>query len=209
MHSDRLETIFRRDLDRLPGLTEGEWIPSSRRLSPTLGIVHLGALLTAILMTIGAGLSLQAIRDARPEPESGAATSSDQLFFVAEPGAAPTGVGPSGQLSLLCQPGQAPLLDVSHPPPPGTLPGTGAASPEAAFRRARPHIKEFTVFPFGETQPARGWDDPRLGGGPIWVAAGNETFIVLRIGSPADRSWFAYPATFIQCMPSPSLRQRP
>ena len=208
MQSDRLETIFRRDLDRLPGLRDDEWIPSSRRSSPTLRLGHLAALLAAILIMVGVGLSLRAIRNAQPVPESGTATLSDQLFIVSEPGAAPTSVGASGQLSLLCQPGQLPLLDVSHPPPPGTLPGTGAASPEAAFRRAKTEVGEFTLFPFGESQPARGWDDPRLGKGPIWLVAGTETFVVLRIGGPADGGWFAYPARFIQCM-SPPSRQRP
>jgi hypothetical protein len=209
MQSDRLETIFRRDLDRLPGLTEDEWIPSSRRGSPQLGIVRLAALVAAVLLAIGVGLSLQAIRLAQPYPESGVATFSNQPFIVAQAGSPPPSSHPSSPLALpVCPRGQAPLLDVSYPPPPGTVLETGAANPEAAFRRARPDVGVFVIFPFGESLPASGWDDPRLGRGPIWIVAGNENLVVMRLGGP-DQKWFAYPARFIECMTPPSPRQPP
>lgn len=209
MQSDRLETIFRRDLDRLPGLTEDEWIPASRRRSPQLGIVHLAALAVAVFIAVGLGLSLQAIRLAQPPTESGAATFGDQPFIVTQTGAPPSSTNSSSPLALpVCPRGQVPHLDVSHPPPPGPAPATGASNPEAALRRARPDVGQFTIYPFGESEPARGWDDARLGAGPIWIIAGGENLIVMRLGGP-EHYWFAYPARFIECTTPPFPRERP
>ena len=129
-------------------------------------------------------------RDAR-----GAYPLSSFLFIpsgVATPQVAPRPAG-----LPICPPGQLPVLDVQHGPPPGDQPGSGAASAEEAFRRTYPTITDFTMYPLGSGEPTR---DPRgLGPGPIWVVAGSQTFVSMYIGEPGLRSWFAHPATFVAC----------
>jgi len=209
MPSERLETIFRRDLDRLPGLAEDQWVPRSRPRS-RFGAGHVFAVLGITVLALGTGLSLQAIRNTQPADDGGAATSAEPPFFiVTEESAASPGASPEVALTWppMCPRGQAPLLDVAHPPPPGTIPGTGVPGPDAAFRRARPNVSEYTMYVWGDTQPLRGPDDPRITTAPIWIVAGSETFVAITMGGP--HSWFAYPAKFIRCKTLPTQVPRP
>lgn len=84
------------------------------------------------------------------------------------------------------------LLDITFPPPPGSLPGTGAASAEEAFRRTFPRVSEFKMFPLGTGS------DSQM---PVWiVAATGETYIAQGLGAAdAKNIWFAYPAKFVRC----------
>ena len=83
-------------------------------------------------------------------------------------------------------------LDITQPPPPGPLPGTGAASAEEAFRRAFPSVSDFKMFPGGTGNDSRA---------PVWIVAGSgETYIALAPGSADGKNnWFAYPAKFVRC----------
>lgn len=213
MPSEQLETIFRRDLDRLPGLAEDQLVPRSRsRPRSRFGAGHVFAVLGMTVLALGIGLSLQAIRNAQPADDSGAATSAEPFFIVTEESAASPSVSPEVALTWppMCPRGQAPLLDVAHPPPPGTIPGTGVSGPDAAFRRARPNASEYTMFVWGDAQPLRGPGDPRITGAPIWIVAGSETFVAIVLGgAPRENSWFAYPAKFIRCMTPPNQVPRP
>ncbi len=208
MPSERLETIFRRDLDRLPGLAEDQWVPRSRSRS-RFGADHVFAVLGIAVLALAIGLSL---RNAQPADDGGAATSAEPFFIVAEESAASPSASPEVALTgpPMCPRGQAPLLDVAHPPPPGTIPGTGVSGPDAAFRRARPNVSEYTMFVWGDAQPLRGPGDPRITGAPIWIVAGSETFVAIRLGGPPhENSWFAYPAKFMRCMTPPNQVPRP
>jgi hypothetical protein len=96
-------------------------------------------------------------------------------------------------------------LDIKFPPPPGSVPGTGAPSAEEAFRRAFPSVTDFKWFPGGSSpdfhSPEQVW---------VWVvAASGETYIVTNTG-PSDRvnSWFAYPAKFVRCHTPQEIRDR-
>lgn len=211
MPSDRLETIFQRDLDRLPGLAEGEWLPRQRRRGARLSVGTIGALAALALAVVVVGLSLQAIRDATPTTADGAAASPP--FMTTEPGAG----GFTSSTSIIaghaltgapsCPAGQLPWIDVAHPPPPGTVPGTGAASADAAFRKANPTVTDFRMYAWGGSEPVQD-DDPRVRGwAPVWIVAGNETYIAEVIGRVGDRnSWFAYPAKFMGCRTPANVR---
>jgi len=207
MPSEHFETIFRRDLDRLPGLADDEWLPRVRA-RPHLTRGGVGALTAIALLAIVVGLSLQAVRDAQVTQSGGAATASS-YFIAVEPGAeaSSTSIIANALMgSPVCPVGQLPWIAISHPSPPGDLPGTGAASADAAVRRANPTVTEFMMYPWGDSQPARG-DDPRIrGGGPVWIVAGSETFVAQAPGRAGDaNNWFAYPAKFMGCKaPSPA-----
>lgn len=216
MPSERLETIFRRDLDRLEGLGDHEWIPPVRRsgLRITVGGIAALAAIGVVLMVVA--LSVQAARDAQLAQEDTAATSNP-YFVVGSQGSAASATpsaSPAASTSAwlssapICPRGQLVGLDTTHPPPPGSLPGSGAASAEAAFRRANPAVTEFKMYPWGESQPASG-DDPRLRDAPVWIVAGDQTYIANRIGSPSNVSWFAYPAKVIGCRTPTNLRTGP
>lgn len=214
MPSERFDAIFRRDLDRLPGLAEDEWVPRARRSTVRMSVGHAVAALAVVLLAIGIGVSLEAIRNSQLADDGGAATSDEPFFIVAEQGAAATpSTSPMPALAgpPVCPPGQLPWLAITHPPPPGTVPGTGAASPEAAFRRAQPTVSEFTMFAWGDSQPLSGPNDPRVHTGPVWiVAASGETYIAMAPGAAdAKNNWFAYPAKFMGCRTPPSDRPRP
>lgn len=96
-----------------------------------------------------------------------------------------------------CPAGQTPALDVTNPPPPGPLPGSGSANAEAAFRKAQPAASSFDMYPFGSDQKAQSPAD--FGRGPVWIVAGDETFIAMVLGQPDSSNWFAYPAKFLGC----------
>jgi len=91
------------------------------------------------------------------------------------------------------------LLDIASPPRPGSVPSTGAASAEDAFRRTFPEVAEFKMFPFGTSA------DSRM---PVWiVAATGETYIAQTVGAAdAKNSWFAYPAKFVRCRSPQEVR---
>jgi hypothetical protein len=103
---------------------------------------------------------------------------------------------PTATAAVPVCPGQTPILDVATPPPPGDAPGTGSPDAQAAFRRANPRITDFTMFPLGSDQPTTA---PGTGSGPVWIVAGNSTFIALAPGAPGPNNWFAYPARFMGC----------
>lgn len=205
MPSENFESIFRRDLDRLPGLADDEWVPPARRPHLRLTLGGAGALAATALLVLVVGLTLQAIRDSQLVQEDSTDTSKPD-FIVAETG---TGASsPSGSAitavaltgAPMCPAGQLPRIAVSHPTPPGDLPGTGAASADAAFRRGNPTVTEFKMYPWGESQAVRG-DDPRIrASGPVWIVAGSETYIAQAPGtSGGANNWFAYPAKFMGC----------
>jgi hypothetical protein len=176
-----------------------------RRLSvPGLTAATGIALLALVVVLIAPG-----IRDAQVAQVHNA-TVADAYYIAAESDGNAASVGGSVMASALsgtpaCPAGQLPWIAVSHPPPPGPQPGTGAASAEAAFRRANPTITEFTMYPFGGRQPVQGDG----GHGPVWIVAGDETFIAQAPGRSGDpNKWFAFPATFMGCRTPPpgSLR---
>jgi hypothetical protein len=211
LRSDGLETIFQRDIDRLPGLSDNEWLPRVRSRRRRFTLSGLSTLAALALMVVVVGLSIQAVRDAQPSVSEGAAAMP--AFITTEPGAgaltSSTSIIASNPLmgAPSCPPGQLPWIDVAHPPPPGSVPGTGAASAAAAFRRARPSVTEFTMYPWGSNQPAQD-DDPRIRGS-VWIVAGSETYIAEAPGRPGDtNNWFAYPAKFMGCRtPPPAMRR--
>lgn len=213
MPLDGLYAVFRRDLDRLPGLPDDEWVPGPRRSAGRIGIRHALAAFGILLVAIAIGLSLQSIRSAQPGDDAAVGTPQEQFFIEAQAGTLPS-ASPIPALAgpPQCPRGQAPWLRVDSPPPPGTLPGTGVAGPDAAFRRARPTASAFTMFKWGDPVALRGPDDPRISSAPVWIVAGDETFVATVIGGPPyDRSWFAYPATFMGCrtLPSPTRITEP
>jgi hypothetical protein len=89
-------------------------------------------------------------------------------------------------------------LDITFPPPPGTLPGTGAMSAEEALRRTFPHVTDFRMFPGGSAATGH------------WIiAASGETYVAYIIGSTtAPNNWFAYPAKFVRCHTPQEVRDR-
>jgi hypothetical protein len=184
MPSEGLETIFRRDLDRLPGLAEDQWVPRAGHSEQAFGLGNALALASVVLAAVVVVLSSQAIRDAdRSQQES--AASPIPYFVIESAAAARTAspgqgvtpspaatwlVGPPASNPLLgvptCPLGSSPILRVTFGPPPGDLPGTGAATAEAAFRRSYPAVTEFTMYAFSPNAPA------------FWIVAGGDTYVV-------------------------------
>ena len=216
MPSESFETIFRRDLDRLPGLADEDLVPrgadSARRVSFGSVLALVGVFVAVVVVV----LNLQAIRDADRSPQEAAATQSPYFVIAGgaaagataspNPAAAPSPaatwiVGPPVSNPLLgvpsCPPGSSPILDVTHWPPPGDLPGGGAPTAEEAFRRAYPTVTDFKMFPWG-TSPA-----------PVWVVAGSETYVVNYSGGPGLNSWFAHPAKYVGCYTPEPRTPRP
>jgi hypothetical protein len=75
------------------------------------------------------------------------------------------------------------------------VPGTGASSAEAAFRRRFPLVSAFTMYVFGTDQPT---SEPT--GGVVWIVAGSDTYIAQIVcDTNGLNNWFAYRATFISC----------
>lgn len=211
MRAERLDAIFRRDLDQIPALAESELVPTTRRRR--LAVSGVGALAAIVVFATVVGLSVQAVRDAQLAQRGGTDLASS--YFIAEE----VGAGafsPSASVitdaalrgAPTCPAGQLPWIAVSHPPPPGSVPGTGAVSVEAAFRRASPASTEFTMYPWGVNEPVRG-DDPRIGVGPVWIVSGGETFVAAApgYGRPGEtNNWFAFPAKFMGCRTLTNLR---
>ena len=116
----------------------------------------------------------------------------------------------SGSLSEfpICPLGQSPLLDVIQTPALGDQAGTGAASAEAAFKKAYPGVTDYKMYEFGTTRPyvEKSAGPEQTSSGPVWIVGNGRTFISLYIGSPGQSSWFAHPATFLGCRTSQDLR---
>ncbi|HEV8653927.1 MAG TPA: hypothetical protein VGR85_00240 [Candidatus Limnocylindria bacterium] len=201
MPSEHFATIFQRDLDRLDGLADHEWIPRAaahRRM--TWGGVVASAAIAVVVAVVA--LSAQAAREAQLTQDDAAATSSPD-FVLGSQGAA----GPSPSASPVassnawltaaptCPPGRILALDITQPPPPGSVPGTGATGPEEAFRKSYPTVTEFKMFP--------------MGGSSVWIVAGGQTYIAYRVGSPGNYDWFAYPAKVIECRTPTNPRTAP
>lgn len=86
-----------------------------------------------------------------------------------------------------CEKGSLPILDTGVRSP--TVDGKGAASPEAAIRLLRPGVAEFSARPwFGES-------------GPLWIAAGSETFFASRA---PEGGWVVATAEFRGCRAIPA-----
>lgn len=187
MGSDRLAEIFRRDLDTLPGLQESELLPKERRD----GVSRLSAILSlaaaaAVMLVIG--ISVDGVRSASQRLPSAASVNTIASPTAVAPSPRPATPAVTAAIGSLCAPGEVPVLDISMPPPPGDQPGRGAASPEAAFRRARPDVSHFTLTPTGISPSA-----------PVWIAADNDTFVAVLLGTPGGDNWFAYPAKLLRC----------
>jgi hypothetical protein len=216
MPSENLETIFRRDLDRLPGLADDQLVPRGRGSAQPVSLGSVLALVGILVAAVVIALSLQAVRDADRSNEESAASPSP--YFVvdgagaaataspstaAAPSPAPTWlVGPPASDPLLgvptCPRGSGPILRIANSSPPGDLPGTGAATAEAAFRGAYPNVRDFTMFPFGSGSAA-----------PVWIVAGGETYVVNYSGGPGLNSWFAHPAKYVGCYTPEPRTPRP
>jgi hypothetical protein len=215
MPSESLETIFRRDLDRLPGLADDQWVPRGRRSPQHVTLANALALVGILVAAVVIVLSAQAVRDADRSNEE-AAVSPLPYFVVGSAGAAATTspvpvatpspaatwlVGPPASDPLAgvptCPRGSGPILRIANSFPPGDLPGTGAATAEAAFRRAYPTVTDFTMFPFG------------TGNAPVWIVAGGETYVVNYSGGPGQNSWFAHPAKYVGCYTPEPRTPRP
>lgn len=215
MRSENFEAIFRRDLDQLPGLTDDEWLPKTRRQRPRLTPRVVSALTALALLAMVVGLRMQAV----PDDQDSAGPASSSPFYIATQSTAerPPGTSLVASNTLTgspsCPGSQIPWLVASFPARPGAEPPTGSASPEAAFRKANPAVTEFTMYLWSVSQPVRG-DDPRISVFvPIWIVAGNETFLVraASVGPANETSWFAFPAKFMGCITGsqpPSMPRR-
>jgi hypothetical protein len=108
-----------------------------------------------------------------------------------------TSTAPVAPVSLpICPSGQSPTLDIDFPPPPGSVPGTGANSAEEALRRAFPTVTDFRLYPFGKDQPEAAPPGPA----PVWIVAGSDTYVAQILGDArGSNSWFAYRARFVGC----------
>lgn len=204
MRSENFEAIFRRDLDRLPGLADDEWLPKTRRQRPRLTLRVVGALTALALLAMVVGLRVQAV----PDDQDGAGPAASSPFYIATQSTAerPPGTSLVASNALTgapsCPGSQIPWLVATFPARPGAEP-PGSASPEAAFRKANPAVTEFTMYLWSVSQPVRG-DDPRISiFMPIWIVAGNETFVVHAVSfGPMNEphGWFAFPAEFMGCI---------
>lgn len=108
-----------------------------------------------------------------------------------------TSTAPVAPASLpLCPSGQVASVEIDSPPPPGSVPGTGANSAEEAFRRAFPTATDYRLYPFGKDQP----EAAPAGPAPVWIVAGSDTYVAQILGdSRGSNNWFAYRARFVGC----------
>jgi hypothetical protein len=203
--SDDIELIIQRDLNRLPVLAEERWLPRRNPARVPLGLASALAVFVAVAALMAVGVTLQAVREARPTEQPQGATVGAEFVLVQE---SPAPFGPTASAggaltgSPSCPAGQLPWIHVEHRPP-GDVPGTGSASAELAFRRANPTITQFTMYRWGDTRPASA-DDPglRAASGSAWIVAGTDTFIAVAasFGKPGEtNNWFAHPAEFLGC----------
>lgn len=181
------------DLASLPLPAEALWVRSPRPhrqwgrwLAVTVGVAILLIVVTlplidrvALELERGTGASVTA------SPVPAAASGSSPVTPAAT---APLAVPP------FCT-HAAPLLDIDHPPPPGSVPGTGAVSAEDAFRRAFPGITQWTMYPFSEKDPIA-----------VWIIADGQSYIAMILGDTHGNNWFAYRARFVRCVPYEDLR---
>jgi hypothetical protein len=218
MPSERIETIFQRDLDRLPALAEDEWVPRGKRASSHIGLASVFAVFLAVVAVVGVGLTVDAVREVQLAEQPRAATAGADYILVPEsagPFESTTSSVAAGAVSGFptCPAGQLPWISTPRPTPPGDVPGTGSASAELAFRRANPAITQFTMYRWNDNRPASP-DDPglRAASGIGWIVADNQTFIVVApsFGKPGEtNNWFAYPAKFMGCRTPANPRAAP
>jgi hypothetical protein len=171
------------DLRTLPLPPEELWVRPPRPATPLLAQLVIVALaLFAVALIV---VPLMSPVSQQPAASGPVATTPPSASVAPTASPSPTAT------SLTCPPGQMPLFDITFPPPPGSTPGTGSANAEAAFRRLRPNITDFTLtYPFG-SRP----------GAPAWIVAGDETFVAQILGTPDGNNWFAFPARFLGCVP--------
>jgi len=114
---------------------------------------------------------------------------------VVTPPASVTLKATSAPASLPICPTGLPQLDIDFPPPPGSVPGTGASSAEEAFRRGFPTITTFAMYALGKDQP-----EAAPAGPAVWIVAGSDTYIAQILGdTQGPNNWFAYRARFVGC----------
>jgi len=207
MRSEELQTIFRRDLDLLPGLAHDDWIPkgdTGRRLRRQRVITKV---LTIAVAAIVIGVGLRAVRDSAGEVRPDLARPT---YIATAPNAAPppgtqvlSGKALTGAPS--CPGSQTPWLVVPFLAGGTSGPQGGAASPEAAFHAARSNATAFTMYLWSEREPIQA-NDPRIRPSTsIWIVAGDETFLVVShsFGTSSDANstgWYAYAARFAGCI---------
>jgi hypothetical protein len=206
MPSEEFQTIFRRDLDRLPGLAHDDWIPQgdAGRRRRRQGVVTM--VVTVAMAAIIVGVGLRGVRNdvGKVGPDSVRPT-----YIVTAPDAAPppgtqvtSGNALTGAPS--CPGSQTPWLVVPFLAG-GTSGPQGGATPEAAFRVARSNATAFTMYLWSEREPIQD-NDPRIRlSTSIWIVAGDETFLVVAhsFGTSNDANstgWYAYAARFAGCI---------
>ena len=169
------------DLRTLPVPPEELWVRAPRPATSLLAQLVIAA--AALIAVAVLALPLLAPVSEQPSTPGPVTTTPPSTSIAATASPSPVVTSPD------CPLGQMPSLDITFPPPPGSAPGTGAASAEAAFRRLRPNASDFTLtYPFGSGPAA-----------PAWIVAGNETFIAQILGTPDGNNWFAFPARFLGC----------
>jgi hypothetical protein len=87
------------------------------------------------------------------------------------------------QAAPQCPAGQIPILRNTSQP----TGRSGPPTPEAALRLAHPSVGAFTAYP---------WFERASSAGPVWLVAGGETFLALRL---PDGGWFVTRSTFVGC----------
>ena len=184
------------DLGSLPLPPEALWVRTPRRTSgwwqaaEALGII-------AALFAVALPLTFLVAQD------RGGGDVANRAAGVTQTPRTDSSVSAAAALPLppFCTTG-SPLLDISLPPPPGDSPGTGAASPEEAFRKAFPGTTDFAMFPLDPNSRSRT--------APVWIIAEGKTFIATFIGSASvTSSWFAYPARFVRCRSVEEIQNQP
>jgi hypothetical protein len=202
MSSDPHDPI-QRDIEPIPVPSSEAWTirrgaradaTGARRRSVVLGTAGAVVVLVAAL-AIGDRLSTWRMeRSAAASPAGAVRTIQPSASALAAATGSPVKDPPLA--SAICPLGQSPLLDIDHGPPPGDVPGTGAADAEAAFRRAFPNVTAFTMSSFGSDRPAASRDITTV----AWIVAGRDTFVSLRLGAAdAANSWFAHRARLVRC----------
>jgi hypothetical protein len=187
---DRRALRIADDLASLPLPPDHLWVRPKRQ-----GSVWWLAAATAVVAVMLIVLYLPlAGRDERvPVGATGKPTVSPAATASVSPSA-----NPAVPMPPFCTDG-SPNIEVDGPSPPGPQPGTGAGTAEEAFRAAFPTVTRYEMIPFGSAQPHA----------PVWIVAGDETFIATYLGGPAGNNWFAYRARFVRCRSIEEIRDQP
>jgi len=206
VRSENLEAIFRRDVDRLPGLNDDEMLASMRPQRSRSAVGGTVVLAGVALLAVVVGLRVLGARDDQGTNGDGAGTRP--MFIATESTAErPTGTTLVAENALTgapaCPGNQIPWLVASFSGRTGGQ-SSGAPTAEAAFRSANPTVTDFVMYLWTEDGPVRG-DDPRIRPFiPVWIVAGSDTFLVVSPGSSnapsTTNNWFAYQAKFMGCI---------